>query len=70
MADANAHEELSLLAEETENAFRLWRDSWLYGVEFVDVLGRRIDPRTVSPMVDDYSHYFDTDSKRDQSSSS
>jgi hypothetical protein len=48
----STEDEERILAEaELENAKRLFRDSYLYGTEFVDVTGKRIDPRSVSPSI-------------------
>jgi hypothetical protein len=42
-------------AEEMQNAYLLFRDDLLYGTIFVDVTGKRIDPRSISPTIRDYA---------------
>ncbi len=51
-------EEHNFARAEIENAKQLYRDSLLYGAEFVDVTGKRIDPRSVSPMICRYAEPF------------
>jgi hypothetical protein len=51
-------EEIEFAKAEVENAKKLFRDSYLYGTQFVDVTGKRIDPRTVSPLIAAYSAPF------------
>jgi hypothetical protein len=46
---AESAEEVEFAKAELENAKKLFRDSYLYGTTFVDVTGKRIDPRSVSP---------------------
>lgn len=55
---AESDEEIGFLEEELENAKKLYRDSYLYGTTFVDVTGKRIDPRSVSPWIADRAAPF------------
>ena len=53
-----ADEERRFAEAELENSERLILDRLLYGNTFVDVMGRRIDPRSVSPSIRDRAEPF------------
>lgn len=53
-----ADERFRFAVAEMENDRMLFRDRLLYGTEFVDVTGKRIDPRTVSPWIADRAEPF------------